>query len=125
MDGDRYLTSKKSLARAGFVFTLTDAVLQAAQILDIDTKVMAAILQTDAQSAISLTSGNATLAPERQEEWKRATDFVRLYCMLERIEGNRDSGRQWLRQPHPQLRQRPIDVLLHVDGLRHVLHCIQ
>ena len=52
-------------------------------------------------------------------------DFVRLYCMLEAMNIHRDSGRQWLRQLHAHLQERPIDALLRSDGLHRVLDYIQ
>lgn len=125
IDGEPLLTTNKNHASAGFVFTLTDAVVHAARILELDARTLTAILQTDSESAAALWSGNATLAPARHDEWQRAMDFVRLYCMLEAINTHHDSGRQWLRQPHAQLRERPIDILLRADGLRRVLDCIQ
>ncbi|HJV74740.1 MAG TPA: antitoxin Xre/MbcA/ParS toxin-binding domain-containing protein [Noviherbaspirillum sp.] len=119
------MTPHKNHAGAGFVFTLTDAVVDAARILELDLTTLAAILQIDVEFAALLCSGGATLAPARQEEWQRAMDFVRLYCMLEAMNTHHDSGRQWLRQPHAHLRERPIDALLRIDGLHRVLNCIR
>lgn len=119
------MTANKNHASPGFVFTLTDAVVHAARILELDAGTFAAILQTDSGSAAALCSGSRTLSPARQDEWQRAMDFVRLYCMLEGMDTHHDSGRLWLRQPHAHLRERPIDALLRADGLHCVLDCIQ
>lgn len=119
------LTTKIKHPCVDVTFTLTDAVVQAAHLLDLDATILAAILQTNLQSVSTLLSGNRTLLPARQDEWNRATDFVRLYCLLETMTTKNDSGRRWLRQQHPFLEERPIETLVQSDGLYRVLDCIR
>lgn len=118
------MTRNKNYGGVGFVFTLTEAVVQAVRILGLDAETMAAILQTDLENAASILAGRGVLSPARQGEWQRATDFVRLYCMLETMNAKHDSGKSWLRHPHQLLDARPIDCLLQADGLNRLLDCI-
>jgi hypothetical protein len=119
------LDRKNHRSYAGFIFTLTDAVVEIAHILDLDAMAMAAILETDLQSVVALQSGEGLLTPARKDEWWHAVGLVRLHLTLEAMNPNKDWGKHWLRQPHTVLKLRPIDVLLGSDGLRRVLDCIE
>jgi uncharacterized protein (DUF2384 family) len=101
---------------------LSNAVLKAAGILNINQAVLAKILGISPPTASRLFSGEYTLSAARKNEWDLAVLFVRVFRSLEALVGHGDSARQWLRGYNKALNAKPIDLLVKIEGIVRVLH---
>lgn len=111
---------QQSTAEPGKV--LSNAVLKAAGILNINQAMLAKVLGISPPTASRLFSGAYTLSAARKNEWDLAILFVRVFRSLDALVGHGESARQWLQGHHKALNARPIDLLLSIEGIVRVLN---
>lgn len=111
---------QQSTAEPGKV--LSDAVLKAAGILDMNQATLANILGISRPTASRLFSGEYTLSQARKNEWDLAILFVRVFRSLDALVGHGDSARQWLQGYNKALNAKPIDLLVKIEGIVRVLN---
>jgi Protein of unknown function (DUF2384) len=101
--------------------TLTKAVLQAAELLDIPQAELAAILGLSPATLSRMSSGTYLLQPSRKE-WQLAALFVRLFRSLDSITGGRDDlSRAWLRNHNHALMASPGSLLGQIESFVRVV----
>lgn len=97
--------------------TLTNAVLRAAAILQINQAELSAMLGLSPATVSRMASGRYHLQPNAKE-WQLAALFIRLFRSLDTITGGNDAlSRQWLRGPNLALSATPATLLADVAGL--------
>lgn len=100
---------------------ITQAVVQAADLLQIKGADLANILGLSAASVSRMRQGSYQLDPARKE-WQIAVLFVRLFRSLDSIVAGREKDAiAWLNSDNTALHARPVDLLKDVAGLVHVL----
>lgn len=101
--------------------TLTLAVMQAAELLEIPQSELAAILGLSAATVSRMSSGRYLLQPDRKE-WQLAALFVRLFRSLDSITGgHNDLSRAWLRSHNRVLAARPVSLLGQIESFVRVV----
>lgn len=100
---------------------LSKAVARAAERLGLPRATLARILGVSAPTISRLYQGSYLL-DARRKEWELAVLLVRIFRSLDSIVGDQDTARQWLRSDNLSLNGRPIDLLLHTEGLVRVAH---
>jgi uncharacterized protein (DUF2384 family) len=111
---------RQSTAEPGKI--LSNAVLKAAGMLDINQALLAKVLGISPPTASRLFSGQYTLRAARKNEWDLALLFVRVFRSLDALVGHGESARQWLQSHNKALNARPIDLLVKIEGIVHVLN---
>ena len=101
---------------------LSNAVLKAAGILNINQAMLAKILGISPPTVSRLFSGEYTLSTARKNEWDLAILFVRVFRSLDSLVGHGESARQWLEGYNKALNAKPIDLLVKIEGIVHVLN---
>lgn len=100
---------------------ITQAAVQAADLLQIKGADLANILGISAASVSRMRQGSYQLDPARKE-WQIAVLFVRLFRSLDSIVAGREKDAiAWLNSENSALHARPVDLLKDVAGLVHVL----
>lgn len=100
---------------------VTQATVQAADLLHIKGADLASILGVSASSVTRMRQGDYQIDPTRKE-WQIAVLFVRLFRSLDSILAGREKDAiAWLNSENTALRARPADLLKDVAGLVHVL----
>lgn len=100
---------------------ITQAAVQAANLLQIKGADLATILGLSAASVSRMRQGDYQLDPARKE-WQIAVLFVRLFRSLDSIVAGREKDAiAWLNSENAALHARPVDLLKDVAGLVHVL----
>jgi hypothetical protein len=95
--------------------TLTQAVIRAAELLDVPQAELASILGVSTATVSRMSSGRYLLQPDRKE-WQLAALFVRLFRSLDSITGGRDDlSRSWLRSRNEALRAIPASLLVDIE----------
>jgi hypothetical protein len=101
--------------------TLTQAVLQGAELLGVPQSQLAAILGLSPATVSRMTSGHYVLQPDRKE-WQLAALFVRLFRSLDSITGGRDDlSRAWLHSHNHALAGTPITLLPQIESFVRVV----
>ena len=101
--------------------TLTGAVLNAAELLDVSQSELAAILGLSPATVSRMTSGRYLLQFDRKE-WQLAALFVRLFRSLDSITGGRDGlSRAWLRSHNHALSATPVSLLHQIESFVRVV----
>ena len=101
--------------------TLTKAVLQAAELLDVPQAELATILGLSPATVSRMNSGTYLLQPNRKE-WQLAALFVRLFRSLDSITGGRDDlSRAWLRSRNHALMATPASLLGEIESFVRVV----
>jgi hypothetical protein len=100
---------------------MSQALLRAADLLDISQATMAKILGISPATASRLYNGAYLLSRAREKEWDFAVLFVRIFRSLDAIVGHGDNARRWLRAHNTALNSRPIDLLTKTEGIVRVL----
>lgn len=101
--------------------TLTRAVLQASELLDVPQSELASILGLSPATVSRMGSGRYLLQPERKE-WQLAALFVRLFRSLDSITGGRDDlSRAWLRSHNHVLAAQPASLLGQIESFVRVV----
>lgn len=96
---------------------LTKAVLRAAELLGLSSRMLARILGVSEASVSRLFSGARTIDPA-SKEGELALLLVRVYRSLDALVGTDAAQRKaWLASPNRALNARPIDLLERADGL--------
>ncbi|MGS0744064.1 antitoxin Xre/MbcA/ParS toxin-binding domain-containing protein [Glaciimonas sp. GG7] len=101
---------------------LSKAVLKAANILNINQAVMAKILGISTPTASRLFNGHYHLSTARKSEWDLAILFVRVFRSLDALIGHGDGAKAWLSGYNKALNARPIDLIISIEGIVHVLN---
>jgi uncharacterized protein (DUF2384 family) len=100
---------------------LSKAVLRAAELLGLSSRMLARILGVSEASVSRLASGARTIDPA-SKEGELALLLVRVYRSLDALVGTDAAQRKaWLESPNHALNGRPIDLLPRTDGLVHVV----
>lgn len=100
---------------------LTSAAVKAADLLDVQQRLLARVLGVSPASVSRMRSGAYFLDPQRKE-WDLALLFVRLYRSLDSITAGREAdARAWLHSENRALGARPADLLSDVTGLVHTV----
>ena len=100
---------------------LTKALLRAADLLGLSSRVLARILGVSEASVSRLASGARTIDPA-SKEGELALLLVRVYRSLDALVGTDAVQRKaWLESPNRALSGRPIDLVQRTDGLVHVV----
>ena len=100
---------------------LTKAVLRAADLLGLSSRVLSRILGVSEASVSRLVSGSRTIDPA-SKEGELALLLVRAYRSLDALVGTDGPQRKaWLESPNRALNGRPIELLQRTDGLVHVV----
>lgn len=100
---------------------LTKAVLNAADRLDVTSRVLASILGIS-ESAVSRLRTKATLLKADSKEFELGVLFVRLFRSLDAIAGGEEKvARAWVIEENTALRARPIDKMTRIVGLMEVI----
>jgi uncharacterized protein (DUF2384 family) len=100
---------------------ITQATVNAADLLNIKGADLANILGLSAASVSRMRQGEYRLDPARKE-WQIAVLFVRLFRSLDSIVAGREKDAiAWLNSENTALQARPMDMLKDVAGLVHVL----
>ncbi len=100
---------------------LTKALLRAADLLGLSSRVLARILGVSEASVSRLASGARTIDPA-SKEGELALLLVRVYRSLDALVGTDAVQRKaWLESPNRALGGRPIDLVQRTDGLVHVV----
>jgi hypothetical protein len=95
--------------------TLTQAVMRAAELLEIQQAELAAILGVSPATISRMSSGRYLLQPDRKE-WQLGALFIRLFRSLDSITGGRDDlSRAWLRSSNQSLRGVPATLLVDIE----------
>lgn len=101
--------------------TLTRAVLNSAEFLDISQIELASVLGVSPATVSRMTSGRYLLQPDRKE-WQLAALFVRLFRSLDSITGGRDDlSRAWLRSHNRALMAVPATLLGEIESFVRVV----
>jgi transcriptional regulator with XRE-family HTH domain len=101
--------------------TLTGAVLNAAELLDVSQSELAAILGLSPATVSRMTTGRYLLQLDRKE-WQLGALFVRLFRSLDSITGGRDElSRAWLRSHNNALSATPASLLDQVESFVRVV----
>jgi hypothetical protein len=96
---------------------LTKAVLNAAEILNINQATLAQVLGVSPSTISRMRSGTYLLDPERKE-WELAALVVRLYRALDAITaGDENSLRAWMKNYNADLHDIPANLLISITGL--------
>jgi Protein of unknown function (DUF2384) len=100
---------------------LTKAVLRAAELLGLSSRMLARILGVSEASVSRLAAGSRTVAPA-SKEGELALLLVRVYRSLDALVGTDAAARKaWLESPNRALNGRPIELVQRTDGLVAVL----
>ena len=100
---------------------LSKALLRAAGLLGLSSRVLARILGVSEASVSRLVSGARSIDPA-SKEGELALLLVRVYRSLDALVGTDAAQRKaWLESPNGALNGRPIDLLQRTDGLVHVV----
>jgi plasmid maintenance system antidote protein VapI len=100
---------------------LTQALLRAAGLLGLSSRVLARILGVSEASVSRLVSGARTVDPA-SKEGELALLLVRVYRSLDALVGTDAQARKaWLESENRALNGRPLDLLQRTDGLVHVV----
>lgn len=102
--------------------TLSKAVVNAAELLQLKQMSLARILGLSASSASRLHAGTYLLSPERGKEWELALLFVRVFRSLDAVLGHGEAAKKWLRGNNLALNGRPAELMETTEGLIRVLH---
>jgi transcriptional regulator with XRE-family HTH domain len=101
--------------------TLTQAVLRAAELIDVPQSELAAILGVSPATVSRMAAGRYLLQPERKE-WQLAALFIRLFRSLDSITGGRDElSRAWLRSHNRALPGVPASLLGDIESFVRVV----
>lgn len=101
---------------------LSNAVLKAAGILNINQAMLAKVLGISPATASRLFSGEYTLSAARKNEWDLALLFVRVFRSLDALVGHGEDARRWLQGYNKALNAKPIDLLIQIEGIVRVLN---
>lgn len=100
---------------------LTKAVLRAADLLGLSSRVLSRILGVSEASISRLVSGRRTIDPA-SKEGELALLLVRVYRSLDALVGADAAQRKaWLESPNRALNGRPVELLQRTDGLVHLV----
>ena len=100
---------------------LTKALLRAADLLGLSSRVLSRILGVSEASISRLVSGSRTIDPA-SKEGELALLLVRVYRSLDALVGTDAAQRKsWLESHNRALNGRPIELLQRTDGLVHVV----
>jgi len=100
---------------------LTTATLRAAELLDISQATLARVLGVSASTVSRMRQNGYELEPDRKE-WDFALLFVRMFRSLDSIVGGREAdARAWLQSENRALHKAPIELIVSVSGLVHVV----
>lgn len=100
---------------------LTQALLGAAELLDLSSATLARVLGVSEASVSRLVSGVRSIEPA-SKEGELALLLVRVYRSLDTLVGNDAAQRRaWLESPNRALNGRPRELIERVDGLVAVL----
>src|SRR6476661_4406615 len=101
--------------------TLTRAVLDSAELLDVSQVELAGLLGVSPATVSRMTSGRYLLQPDRKE-WQLAALFIRLFRSLDSITGGRDDlSRAWLRGGNDALHAVPASLLSDIESFVRVV----
>jgi DNA-binding XRE family transcriptional regulator len=101
--------------------TLTRAVLDSAELLDVSQVELAGLLGVSPATVSRMTSGRYLLQPDRKE-WQLAALFIRLFRSLDSITGGRDDlSRAWLRSHNRALMAVPATLLGEIESFVRVV----
>jgi uncharacterized protein (DUF2384 family) len=104
--------------------TLTKAVRNVAQLLEIRQSALAHILGVSNATVSRLFAGAYVLSQDRGKEWEMAVLLVRLFRSLDAMLGHEEHARAWLNGENTALGARPAALLENVEGLVRVLHYV-
>ena len=97
--------------------TLSNAVVRAAQLLEVPQAELARIIGLSEATISRIANGRRTLDP-RSKAWQLAALFVRLFRSLDAIVGSDDAAaRAWLRGPNLALGGTPLTLIHEPSGL--------
>jgi len=102
-------------------FVLSNAVITAAAKFNISHSVLSKILGLSPSNITRLCNGQRQLDQSR-EEWELALLFVRIFHSLDSLIGNEQSIRLWLNSENQALCERPLNLIVHADGLIRVVN---
>ncbi len=99
---------------------LSQAVVEAADRLQLRTGVLRQILGISQPTASRLLHGRYRIPPE-SKTWELAALFVRLYrALFAMVGGNDELARLWLESPNRAFGDRaPVELIQRIDGLLH------
>lgn len=100
---------------------LSKAVMKAASMLNINQATLASILGISRPTVSRLFNGKYSLSTARKTEWDLAILFLRVFRSLDALVGHGDNARQWLGGYNKALNAKPIDLLVKIEGIVHVL----
>jgi DNA-binding XRE family transcriptional regulator len=101
--------------------TLTRAVLDSAELLDVSQVELAGLLGVSPATVSRMTAGRYLLQPDRKE-WQLAALFIRLFRSLDSITGGRDDlSRAWLRSHNRALMAVPANLLGEIESFVRVV----
>jgi uncharacterized protein (DUF2384 family) len=113
-----------SATQANAEQTLTKALRNVAQLLDLKQAALARILGVSNATVSRLFAGTYLLNRERGKEWEMAVLLVRLFRSLDAMLGHGEHARQWLDGDNSGLGGRPAQLIESVEGLVRVLHYV-
>lgn len=100
---------------------LSRATVRAAEQLDLPQRDLAQVLGVSPATVSRLAAGSWRLA-ERSKTWELAAAFVRLYRSLAASTGGgTETMRAWLHSDNDALGARPVERIVHAEGLFDVL----
>jgi len=100
---------------------LTTATLRAAELLNISQATLARVLGVSASTVSRMRQDGYHLEPDRKE-WDFALLFVRMFRSLDSIVGGREAdARAWLHSENRAFQKAPIELIVSVSGLVHVV----
>ena len=96
---------------------LTNAVMRAAALLEINQSRLAQILGLSPATVSRMSSGAYALDAQKKE-WELGALFVRLFRSLDAVVGSNDSAaRTWLNGENLALGGRPVELIRSTEGL--------
>jgi uncharacterized protein (DUF2384 family) len=99
---------------------VTQAVVKAAQILDISGGTLAKVIGVSPATVSRMRNGAYMLEPT-QKEFELGLYFVRMFRSLDSLTSSNDGfSRSWLRSGNRDLGERPIDLIQTIKGLLEV-----
>lgn len=111
----------RPLAAPAAQAVLTKAVLRAADLLGLSSRVLSRTLGVSEASISRLVSGRRTIDPA-SKEGEFALLLVRVYRSLDALVGADAAQRKaWLESPNHALNGRPVELLQRTDGLVHLV----
>ncbi len=113
-------TANPTVQPASAAAVLSNAVVRAAERLQVPRVLLAKVLGVSRATITRLYAGDYQLEQQRKE-WEFALLFVHLFRSLDSIVGEEGTARAWLNSDNKALNGRPIELISQTEGLVRVV----